>query len=113
MSVPSVTSKHHSREYQRNASLRRQQVKRAHALGEAVACWRGGGAIYPGQRFDVGHINEHGGEGLDNLAAEHRHKVDGCCKGNRAHGGTIGASLTNSRHSPTPTVREETTSWKL
>lgn len=105
-----MTAKHQRPEYQRNASLRRQQVKRAHALGEPVACWRGGGAIHPGQPYDIGHRHPHGGEGLDNLAPEHRSRQPGCCDGNRSHGGTIGASITNSRRQPSP---RETTTWKL
>mgnify|MGYP003409544060 CR=1 FL=1 len=104
-----MTGKHRSSEYKRNARLRRAQVTAAHRLGDAVVCWRGGKLILPGQHYDIGHVHRHGGEGLDNLAPEHRHRVEGCCKGNRSDGGTIGANITNRRH-PTP---ETASTWKL
>lgn len=103
-----MTAKHLSREYQKNARLIRQQVKAAHRLGDPVPCWRGGGAILPGQLFDVGHRHPAGGEGLGNLAPEHRHRQAGCCKGNRSEGGTLGARITNASR-----PRTEATSWKL
>lgn len=103
-----MTGKHQHPAYRANAKLIRAQVAAAHRLGERVACWRGGGTIHPGQAYDVGHINPDGGHGRDNLAAEHRHKIDGCCAGNRSHGGTLGAAITN--HRPT---QEKATTWKL
>jgi len=103
-----VTAKHRTRTYARNARLVRQQVAAAHRLGDPVVCWRGGGRIRPGQAFDVGHRNPAGGEGLGNLAPEHRHAQPGCCKGNRSDGGTIGARITNHRTRP-----QEAQTWRL
>jgi hypothetical protein len=104
-----MTEKHRTSEYQHNSRLRRAQVKAQHRLGEPVPCWRGRGAIFPGQPFDVGHVNPHGGEGLGNLAPEHRHRVAGCCDGNRREGGRIGAQITNHRTRPD----REVTTWAL
>lgn len=101
-----MTAKHRTPEYQRNAALRRRQVTAAWRAGDSYPCWRGRGAILPGQPFDIGHINSHGGEGLDNLAPEHRHRVAGCCDGNRRHGGRDGANVTNAR-------TRETSTWRL
>lgn len=103
-----MTAKHQSAEYQRNAALRRKQVAAAHRAGDAYPCWRGRGGILPRQPFDIGHINPLGGEGLDNLAPEHRHRTPGCCTGNRSEGGKIGAAITNRRARP-----EEKAAWKL
>lgn len=104
-----MTAKHAHPTYRKNAALIRSQVAAAHRLGDPVVCWRGGGIIRPGQAYDVGHINPDGGHGRDNLAAEHRSKVEGCCKGNRSHGGTAGANITNHR----PTTQEKATTWRL
>lgn len=107
-----MTAKHQTAEYRRNAKLRRQQVTASHRRGEAVACWRGGGAILPGQHYDIGHLSPDGGESLSNLAPEHRSRVAGCCLGNRAHGGLVGAAMTNARPAAATTPREVTT-WRL
>lgn len=103
-----MSAKHASRIYRNNATLIRKQVQAAHRLGEPVACWRGRGVILPGQPFDIGHINRFGGEGLGNLAPEHRHRQPGCCDGNRRDGGRVGAHANNARHR-----RDETQTWKL
>lgn len=103
-----MTAKHTSREYKNNARLIRQRVRSAWRLGEPVACWRGGGEILPGQHFDVGHLDPAGGEGLGNLAAEHRHRVAGCCRGNRSEGGALGAQRARARRQPA-----EVQSWPL
>lgn len=103
-----MTAKHRTPEYQRNAALRRKQVLAAHRAGEPYPCWRGRGNIMPGQPFDIGHITRHGGEGLDNLAPEHRHRVAGCCDGNRRDGGRVGAAITNHR-----ARRQEQETWNL
>lgn len=104
-----MTKKHQTGEYQRNATLRRKQVRAAWALGEPVRCWRGGGIIHPGQPYDIGHLDPQGGNALDNLLPEHRSRVETCCKGNRSHGGTIGATITNTRRRPTT----EASTWAL
>lgn len=84
-----MTSKHRDPEYRANARIVRQQVNAVHRRGESVPCWRCGRAIQPGQAFDVGHINANGGNGMRNLAPEHRHKST-ACRGNRSAGGAIG-----------------------
>ena len=96
-----MTAKHRSKTYVRNARLIRQQVTAAHRLGDPVPCWRGRGAIAPGQAYDVGHRDPAGGEGLDNLAPEHRYKTSRC-RGNRSAGGQLGALRTNQRRGPVP-----------
>ena len=78
-------------------------------LGEPVRWWRGRGVIMPGQPFDIGHIDPDGGNDLSNLAPEHRHAVDGCCKGNRSHGGTLGARRAHARSSKA----ERASTWAL
>jgi len=105
-----MTAKHQRPEYRRNAKTLRRRVLAMHARGEAVPCWRGRGAILPGQPFDIGHKHPAGGEGFDNLAAEHRTRQPGCCAGNRSAGGAIGAAITNRRRRPTD---NEVTSWAL
>lgn len=101
-----TSAKHRTRQYQVNADLRRAQVKAAHRAGEAVACWRGGGPIHPGQPFDIGHRSPTGGEGLDNLWPEHRHEAAGCCDGNRRDGGRLGLAMRRAG-------KGGVTAWKL
>ncbi|MDY0827552.1 hypothetical protein SK224_00260 [Microbacterium sp. BG28] len=84
-----MSTKHSDPEYRKNARLVRQQVAIAHRRGEDVACGRCPRPIEPGERYDVGHVDEHGGHGIDNLRAEHI----GC---NRRHGGRLGAAITNA-----------------
>lgn len=88
-----MSAKHATPEYRANARIIRQQVKRKWATGEAVTCGRTGAEILPGQPFDVGHIDEHGGNSISNLRPEHR-------RANRQHGGRIGAARTNTRPRP-------------
>lgn len=90
-----MTRKHQSPEYQRNAHIVRERVKALHKSGQPAVCWRGGGAIPPGMPYDVGHVDGALGSSLTGLAPEHRHRIPGCCDGNRRHGGRVGAMLTN------------------
>jgi hypothetical protein len=90
-----MTAKHQDPEYLANARLVRAQVRQAWRYGTEVRCWRRGCVIEPGARFDVGHLDEHGGHGRDNLAAE-------CVRCNRSHGGKLGARITNARRASTP-----------
>ena len=85
-----MSAKHQSAEWRRTCRIVRAQTNLAHARGESVPCWRCGYEITPGQRYDVGHLNPDGGEGLDNAAPEHRGE-------NRSHGGKLGARITNTR----------------
>lgn len=103
-----MTAKHDNPQYRANARLIRAAVKSAWKRGEDVRCWRGGGPIPPGMPFDVGHKIRGEGHGLGNLGPEHRSKVPGCCDGNRADGGRVGA-----RHTNRPTARPKATTWKL
>jgi hypothetical protein len=105
-----VTRKHQTPEYQRNARTRRAQVRAAHKYGQAVACWRCNGPIFPGQPFDIGHITGALGSTLPELAPEHRHKTAACI-GNRAAGGKTGATIRETRR--TPPTRSDVTTWAL
>lgn len=89
-----MTAKHQSPEWRRTVRTIRTQVRQAWARGEEVRCWRHGDGIEEGQPYDVGHITTQGGEGLDNAAPE-------CRRGNRSHGGRIGAAITNARRGAT------------
>lgn len=106
-----MTSKHKTPQYQRNARLRRAEVRRRHQLGDPVACWRCGLPIHPGQPFDIGHINDSYTSDLTDLAPEHRHGTRACL-GNRAAGGKIGAAITNGGHS-TRRPASEVTTWRV
>lgn len=83
-----MSAKHRDPEYQRNARIVRQQVAAARRAGREVTCWRCGRPIDPEQRYDVGHLDPHGGPSRSNLAAEHRYKTAWCI-GNRADGGRL------------------------
>jgi hypothetical protein len=85
-----------SPEYQRNARTIRARTRAQLKFGHPVPCWRCGQAIMPGMPFDVGHIDPRGGDRMTNLSPEHRHAT-GNCRGNRAHGGSDGAAITNGR----------------
>ncbi|MFS0714091.1 hypothetical protein ABC195_09410 [Microbacterium sp. 2P01SA-2] len=67
----------------------------------------------PGQPYDVGHLPGALGSALHELAPEHRHETPGCCKGNRAHGGTDGAAKTNARHRAITKPTNQGTSWPI
>ncbi len=84
-----MTEKHRSAEWQRNSKHVRSRVRAAWAAGDEPECWRCGRPIYEGALFDVGHIDPFGGEGLENLAPEHRGE-------NRRAGGRVGARITNA-----------------
>lgn len=104
-----MSAKHRDPEYMRNARTIRGRVNTIHRHGEAVQCWRCGGAIVPGQPFDVGHVTGATGHALSDLAPEHRHATRHC-PGNRAHGGQLGAAKTNAaRRVP----QGEVSTWKL
>ena len=90
-----MSQKHTSTEYQRNAKHVRKRVRVAWDAGDDVACWRCGRLIFETTPYDVGHIDPFGGEGLENLAPEHRSKT-GVCPGNRNLGGRSGARITNA-----------------
>ncbi len=106
-----MSARHHTPAYRRNARIIRQRVRGQWRLGQDATCWRGGGPIPPGSRFDVGHRDPTGGDEPGNLAPEHATATPGCCRGNRAEGGAAGARLTNSRH---PSRRSsEVTTWTL
>lgn len=98
-----MTAKHQTPEYRRNAKTRRQQVKAAHKFGQPVPCWRCGRPIFPGQPFDVGHIDGALGSTLRELAPEHRGE-------NRRAGGAVGAARREARRLPD---RGEVMTWKL
>lgn len=102
-----MTGKHRDPLYQRNARTIRTRVQAIHRRGNAVPCWRCRGPIHPGQPFDVGHRDPNGGNGMGNLAPEHRHRTGGC-PGNRAEGGRVGAAITNM-----PAPKRDATTWKL
>ncbi|MDL9978841.1 hypothetical protein [Microbacterium candidum] len=106
-----MTSKHQTPEYRRNALTIRERVTAAHRTGRPVACWRCRRPIAPGQPYDVGHVQGATGSTLRDLAPEHRHRTAHCV-GNRAHGGNLGARITNSRHTPT-TPAGDTTTWNI
>lgn len=92
-----MTAKHQDPEYRANARIVREQVNRARKFGRAVYCRRCRLEIDQHQAFDVGHIDEHGGHSRANLAAEHRYRIDCPAKGNRSHGGRLGAAITNTK----------------
>lgn len=95
-----MSAKHRDPEYIANAKIVRAQVRRAWRLGDDVYCWRCRRLIDPADQFDVGHIRPDGGHSLENLAPEHRFKSP-TCRGNRSHGGQLGAALTNARKAST------------
>ena len=104
-----MTRKHQTPEYQRNAKVVRTRAKAQLRAGIPVPCWRCGRAI-ENLAFDVGHIDPQGGERMSNLAPEHRYSTGGC-RGNRAHGGSDGAAITNSRR--VTTKRSDVTTWPV
>lgn len=108
-----MTRKHQSPEYQRNARIVRKQVAAMHKAGMPALCWRGGGAILPGMPYDVGHRVGAQGSSLGALAPEHRHRVSGCCDGNRREGGRVGAMLTNKTAARTVHNGGSVQSWPL
>ena len=85
-----MSVKHRDPLFRKNARIIRQSVARRRKFGEPVTCWRCGNEITEQQSFDVGHIDDEGGNALHNLAPEHRYKMPGICRGNRSAGGTIG-----------------------
>ena len=85
-----MSAKHRDPEFRKNARIIRQGVARRRRLGEEVTCWRCGRPILDGQTFDVGHIDPDGGSAISNLAAEHRYRIPGVCRGNRSAGGSLG-----------------------
>lgn len=103
-----MSTKHSSPEWSRTTRTIRAQVRAAHAQGNSVGCWRCGGPLPVDEQdrlvFDVGHLDPNGGEGIDNAAPEHRNRT-GQCVGNRAHGGRIGAAITNARRSTKTTFQ--------
>lgn len=90
-----MTAKHASPEYRASVRVIRAQVRQAWARGDDVHCWRCSGVIPEGMPYDVGHLDPFGGEGVDNLAPEHRTQT-GKCPGNRNLGGRAGARITNA-----------------
>lgn len=102
-----MTRKHQTTAYRREARIVRAQVAAQHKAGRPALCWRGGGPIMPGMPYDVGHTS-HGG-----LAPEHRHRVAGCCDGNRREGGRVGAMLTNRAPARIVHADENVTSWPV
>ncbi|MDJ1115393.1 hypothetical protein [Microbacterium dauci] len=99
-----MTAKHATPEWRRTVRLVRAQVAQAWARGNDVTCWRHGHLIPEGAPYDVGHIHPDGGEHIDNAAPE-------CRRGNRSHGGKLGARITNARRTPTRTTRLDTPTW--
>lgn len=87
-----MTVKHTSPEWRKTVRIVRAQTRAAWARGDEVTCWRHGHVLDPEQPYDVGHIDPNGGEGVDNAAPE-------CRKGNRSHGGRMGAAKTNAKRS--------------
>lgn len=102
--MAAVSAKHASPEWKRTVRIVRAQVSQAWRRGDEVTCWRCGRPIEEGMTYDVGHIDPHGGEGIDNAAPEHR-KKSAYCIGNRAHGGRMGAAITNARRTGSSTFR--------
>lgn len=92
-----MTAKHSDPEYRANARLVRQQVAHVRKFGGEVICHRCELEIEEGQAFDVGHIDERAGHGRANLSPEHRYRGDCPARGNRSHGGRLGAAITNAR----------------
>jgi hypothetical protein len=99
-----VTEKHQTPEWRKTCRIIRSQVRMAWARGDEVYCWRHGDEIPEGMPYDVGHITVNGGEGLDNAAPE-------CRRGNRSHGGKIGARITNTRRQARQTNGLVKPSW--
>ncbi|MCM3779870.1 hypothetical protein [Microbacterium hydrocarbonoxydans] len=103
-----MTHKHKSPEWSRTTRTIRSQVRAAYERGEVVGCWRCGAPLPIDAEgkvvFDVGHLDPNGGESIDNAAPEHRSK-SGQCVGNRAHGGRMGAAITNARRSTKSTFK--------
>lgn len=93
-----MTSKHATPEWRRTVRLVKAQARRTWEQGGEVTCWRTGRVIPGPDQLDVGHIDPHGGEGLDNAAPELR-------RVNRSHGGKLGAQITNARKSTKNTFR--------
>lgn len=85
-----MTAKHQTPEWRRTVRIIRAQVRHAWTRGDDVICWRHGHTIPNGSAYDVGHITLTGGNGIDNAAPE-------CRRGNRSHGGKLGAHITNTR----------------
>lgn len=106
-----MSTKHQSPAYQRNARIIRDRVRSGWKAGIPATCWRGGGPIVKGQSFDVGHIDPNGGDGVWNLAPEHRTKTPGCCGGNRNIGGAVGAAIRNAKTAPTQVANVRT--WNV
>ena len=99
-----MSEKHTTTEYQRNSKHLRKRVRASWDNGDDVACWRCGRLIFETTPFDIGHLDPFGGEGLDNLAPEHRSKT-GVCPGNRNLGGRAGARITNAGKKPRSTFK--------
>lgn len=77
-----------SPEYHRNARTVRTLTNAKLNRGEPVRCIQCGGAIQPGQRFDVCHIidaSRGGTDSLNNLGPGHTRE-------NRSDGGRLGAA---------------------
>ena len=108
-----MSAKHRDPEYLRNRRVIRDRVKALHAAGQPAICWRGGGPIGPRTPYDVGHLPGARGHALHELAPEHRSAFDGCCRGNRAEGGRVGAMLTNRTPVRTVQVAQSAQSWKV
>lgn len=106
-----MSQKHSTPQWRRNSKLVRAEVRRLHALGEPVACWRCQRPIHPGQPFDVGHINDVLTSERIDLAPEHRHG-NRACDGNRAAGGRRGAAITNGTRHPAR-ASEAVTTWAV
>lgn len=92
-----MTAKHSDPEYRTNARIVRQQVEHARRFGGTVLCQRCRRPILDDQLYDVGHVDEHGGHARSNLGPEHRMRRDCPARGNRSHGGRLGAAITNRR----------------
>lgn len=99
-----MTEKHQKPEWRKTVRIIRQQVKQAWARGDDVTCWRHGHIIPAGAPYDVGHVTRHGGEGIDNAAPE-------CRRGNRSHGGKVGARITNTRRQAKQTNGVVSPTW--
>lgn len=86
-----MTAAHKTAEYLRNSRIVRKQTNDRLKRGLQVVCGRCGGAIQPGQAYDVGHVvdaSRGGSNALSNLHPEHRGE-------NRSAGGRMGAAKTN------------------
>lgn len=85
-----MTAKHQSPEWRRTVRIIRSQVRAAWERGDDVTCWRHGHIIPEGAPYDVGHINHMEDDNSPANAAPE------CRRGNRSHGGRIGARITNA-----------------